>query len=116
MPYRFAGYPDSEDVVFADHSKVRPSSRPGLASCSCQQPLQDRTPEEGNPQAEAGVPIPDAKFLRARAAITSVLHRSGILFVFESIRWTAEQDEGTELGADGESLLRFLAARGSGED
>ncbi|RDX55079.1 hypothetical protein OH76DRAFT_1478552 [Lentinus brumalis] len=85
LPYKFTGFQVADDVMFADHSK------------------------EWTDDETAVVPLLNAELLRARAAITGVLNRSGILNVLDSIKKSCHSAP----DGDGESLLRFLEGCGA---
>lgn len=56
-----------------------------------------------------GVPLPDATLLRGRAAMTMILHESGIIHEFDSLRYEEEEEVPH---ADGDSLMLHLQGLG----
>ncbi|RDX46665.1 hypothetical protein OH76DRAFT_826051 [Lentinus brumalis] len=95
---------ESETFIdFKDHTQHELATRFWPSEFS--QWAQDAQPD----RSIRGVPLPDATLLRGRAAMTMILHESGIIHEFDSLRYEEEEEVPQ---ADGDSLMLHLQGLG----
>ncbi|RPD60718.1 hypothetical protein L227DRAFT_610824 [Lentinus tigrinus ALCF2SS1-6] len=94
---------DDLAAEFKDHTLADEASRYSPYT----QLLEDVQPDG----SISGVPLPDATLLRARAAMTIILHESGVIDGLDRLRYL-DWDEVPGPGAEGDSFMQHIRRMG----